>query len=334
MLSLCAGNDAASLYEFEPNTDGSVKRLVLTSKETRAVCNNPLVCGVQYTQYLQKACMQGLRLMRDLPEMQLQESQTIVFNILRGGLNFGLREALGEAYGWNLHGSSFISAQRARKNQNPEEWHIVENDYKKVYMPRIVSAVLGDVVASGTSLLYALHALLDTAVKQDAELRSIVFFTIGGRRSDFILNEIDTLCRQRFGQYRGALLVYIEGRFTVPNPNTNVSIKITGTDLLRRDAEMTPEFLASQYEHPTYPLERCTIYDAGSRAFWIPDYLEDVGDYWEQTLHLAEKGMTFQELLQERCPILDASVFGEVDLTALCRTQLGRIRERLRVINP
>ena len=102
-----------------------------------------------------------------------------MFNVLRGGLNFGLRDALADAYDWNLHGSSFISAQRARVSQNPEEWHIIEKDYKKVYMPRVVSAVLGDVVASGTSLLHALHALLDAARQQGAELRSIVFFTIG-----------------------------------------------------------------------------------------------------------------------------------------------------------
>lgn len=95
--------------------------------------------------------------------------------------------------------------------------------------------------------------------------------------------------------------------------------------MVRGGSLMAPEFVQSQYEKPTYPLERCTIYDAGSRAFWIPEYLEDVVDYWKQTLELANKGTTFQALLAERFPELDASKFGNVDLKDLCTKHLAEL---------
>lgn len=91
-------------------------------QESRAICNDPRVVGLQYTANLRRACAGALQaLPKDLP-YSMSENSTTVFHILRGGLNFGLREALGDAYGWNKHPSAFISAQRARQTANPEEW--------------------------------------------------------------------------------------------------------------------------------------------------------------------------------------------------------------------
>jgi hypothetical protein len=88
---------------------------------------------------------------------------------------------------------------------------------------------------------------------------------------------------------------------------------------------MAPEFIESQYEDPAYPIERCIIYDAGSRAFWTREYIEDVVGYWKQNLDLAERGMSFEELVRERMPVLDASRFGSVDLAALARRQIAAL---------
>jgi hypothetical protein len=65
---------------------------------------------------------------------------------------------------------------------------------------------------------------------------------------------------------------------------------------------VSPEFALSQYEDVSYPLERCTIYDAGSRSFDIPEYMHDVLDYWEQMKKLAERGFTLFEAMKERWP--------------------------------
>ena len=254
----------------------------------------------------------------------------MVVNILRGGLNYGLRDALAEAYGWNGHTTCFISAQRARNSADSEDWHITENDYAKVYFPEQATLVIGDVVATGTSLLYARQELLRSALEQRVRLRSILFFTFGGEKALEILEEIDRQCRELFLGYERTVLVYFEGCFTCAQADTPLSVRLTGTDLLRWHSLMAPEFVESQYEDPAYPLERCTIYDAGSRAFWLRDYVEDVIGYWRQNLQFAEQGMTFRQLLEERFPSLDAGRFPqETDLKKLALRQITKMERML-----
>jgi len=324
MLEPIFVKETCGLYRMKKHT--AIDTIIATTPETRGISNNPRVMGLEYTNGLKTACARILRALAGTGLTCLEERQTIVFDILRGGLNFGLREALGKAFGWNRHGCSFISAQRARDDSSPEQWHIVESEYTKVYMPKTASIVIGDVVATGTSLSHAMQALVAEAEKQGTDIRSIVFFTFGGPRAIKILSHTDAMCRKRFPGYHGTCLIYLEGCFSVPTPKTQVQVKVTGTDLLRRDAVMAPEFITSQYGDPAFPLERCAIYDAGSRAFWPPEYIEDLADYWTRTAALADSGVCFADLLAERFPTLDPAPFGLVDLKAVCQNSLDWIR--------
>lgn len=318
-----------SLYELIPEDVSPeqnmesvhCRRFIVSTPQTRAISNDPTVAGTDYTGRLKTACQQVLSNFK----FGLKERETVVLNILRGALNFGLREALADAYGWTRHNTSFISAQRARDDQDSESWHITEKGYKKIYFPTQTSLVMGDVVATGTSLAFGMNEIVKSAVEQHCMLKNVVFFTYGGEKAEQIFKEIDTKCRQLFPGYEQTYVIYFEGRFTVPDLNTRLTIRLTGTDLLRYGALMAPEFFESQYEAPSYPLERCIIYDAGSRAFWIPEYVDDVIDYWRQTLDLAHGAFTFETLLKERFPELDASRFGKVDLQALCVEQIDKM---------
>lgn len=324
MLDFYREAGSARLYSIKERT-GGVEAFVATSAGTRSICNDPGVYGLEYTEKLRRTCADVLRAFSGV----FPEREAVVVNILRGGLNFGLREALGEAYGWNAHTTCFMSAQRARDDGNPENWHITENSYKKVYFPARASFVIGDVVATGTSLRYGLQEFIETARQQKVDLRNIVFFTYGGPKAGEILAEVDAKCREVFPNYGRTILIYIEGRFTCPDTSTPLTIRLTGTDLVKLGALMAPEFVESQYENPLCPIERCIIYDAGSRAFWTREYLEDVLGYWKQNLQLAVKGVSFEALLRERCPFLDPARFGKVDLAEISRAQIARMEKLL-----
>lgn len=316
--------DDISLYRIE--NGARVEAYIASTPETRSICNDPGVAGMNYTRKLSCACRKVL----EQRPVELKEKETVVVNILRGGLNYGLRDALADAYGWNSHTTCFISAQRARNSADSEDWHITENDYEKVYFPEVATLVIGDVVATGTSLRYALQELLRSALEQRVHLRSLLFFTFGGSKAAEILEDIDRQCRDLFHGYEKSVLIYFEGCFTCAQVDTPLSVRLTGTDLLRWHALMAPEFVASQYEDPAYPLERCTIYDAGSRAFWLRDYVQDVIGYWRQNLQFAEHGMTFPQLLAERFPNLDISRFpADTDLKALSLRQLAKMEKML-----
>lgn len=311
-------SDECSVYLL---SESGPRVYLVSTPETRTICNDPLLYGVEYTRALQRACA------RALPHVSgaLEECQTTVVHLLRGGLNFGLREALTDAFGWNAHSSTFLSAQRKRKADDPEEWEIGECEYKKLALADTASLVLGDVVASGASLQYGLESMLE-AVK-GRKLRSILFFTIGGPRSEEVFRELDLGIKAKHPDYEGSTVVYFEGRFPVAEPETPLQIKITGTDLLRHGPQLTPEFLESQYESPMFPVERCTIYDAGSRAFEVRAYLEDVLEYWEAVETL--QNASFEDYLRERCPELDPSRFRVDSLQTLARRQCERLRSAL-----
>lgn len=318
------GNDHISLYRLGP-PDAPVTILVASTADMRAICNDPLLVGIRYTDALRQGCARVLAGMAAADCFAATEADTVVLHILRGGLNFGLREALGQAFGWNRHASAFISAQRARSSGDPEDWVITESEYHKVYVPDTATILFGDVVATGTSLAYALRRVVAAVESQQAQLRRVVCVAIGSERAEAIIAELDAHCRERFDAYQGATLVFLEGRFPVATAATPLSVRETGTDLLRRDAVMAPEFVESQYRDPAGPLERCVIYDAGSRAFWLPEYYADLRDYWQKTLALADRGCSFAGLLAERAPQLQHDRFGDVDLAALCRRRLALI---------
>lgn len=332
MLNNVYKSQDLSVYQIEDdNSSTLLNRYIVSTANTREICNDPQICGIEYTHNVKEACRLVLEAMPSFSDMNLHETTSMVLNVLRGGLNFELREALAEAYSWNIHATSFISAQRARTAADSEQWHIVESEYRKLYLPQQAQIILGDVVATGTSLQHALRLIIKEAVESDTPIRSMVFFTFGGIRSEEILNEIALICKKEFDTFEGINLFYFEGRFVVPDKKSPLSVRITGTDLVRLNALMAPEFLISQYELPYYPLERCIIYDAGSRAFHVEEYVEDVVDYWKRTKELAMTGMDYVSLLHQRFPEIDASKFGKQNLISLCEQHISKLK---RILEP
>ncbi len=297
--------------------DSVVDRYVSTSAESRSICNDPFVTGFEYTSKLQQSSTVALQLLKEGGVDFGEERKAVVFNILRGGLNYGLRAALHDAFDWNNHSSAFISSQRAQDEKG--EWYITENRYQKVYLPDDAHIIFGDVVATGVSLEHAILQLVDIAKEQQKNVKSMTFFTIGGSRSEEIMEKVDGACREAFTDFEGLRVIYFEGVFGVAQENSELQIALGGTDLLRSPALMAPEFIESQAEELSYPIERCTIYDAGSRAFHIEEYLEDVTDYWSQVRGLAENGTTLAAYVQERFPesvqVADAEWYAANDTT-------------------
>lgn len=322
-LTSVVKTDRASLYQVK-NSPGV---FVASTAESRRICNDPFVFGVEYTRRLSTACAQILRELKP----PLEENHTSVVHLLRGGLNFGLREALHEAFGWNSHGSSFLSAQRQRSPSDPEQWEITETDYRKFQVCNGVHLVFGDVVASGVSLEHGLHTMLDGLLERGCRLRSVLFFTIGGPRTEEVFHEAFERIAREHPEYKGTTIVYLEGRFPVAERETPLTIKLTGTDLLRQGNCLAPEFLESQYESPMFPVERCTIYDAGSRAFEPQTYLEDVLEYWEQVASFQR--LSFTDYIKERCPLLEVERFGHLSLGEVAGRQVERLRTALQAWN-
>ncbi len=295
-----SSSPAASFYAIRGDYQSPVQRYIVSTPFSREVCIRPELLGCQYTSALGAAVRAALvqapfrKLIEEYPP-----ARVCVLNFLRGGLNFGVRDALHSAYGLNTHSSAFMSSQRFRIDGR---WQIREDMYRKLLIPEGALILTGDVVATGVTVANGLEVLLDHLEKIKSSITGLIFFTIGCHKLEKSLAAFDRRFRATFPAYQGSHIIYLEGKFRLVDSRTELRIGLPGTDLIRRDCLLAPEFEASQYERLSHPLERCVIYDAGSRAFDIPSYLGDVVDYWRQLASLAEQGLTLAEALRERWP--------------------------------
>lgn len=299
-LTRLSTSPAAAVYEIGGDRSGTMRRYVVSTPHSRTVCNQPEVLGCDYTNNLRDAVTSALR---EAPFRSIfdsaSETRVSVLSFLRGGLNFGLREALHSAYGLNAHSSSFMSSQRYRVDGR---WEIREDRYRKLRMPPGAIIVTGDVVATGVTVAHGLEVIVDHLKSIGSSVSHIVFFTIGCHKIEKVLESIEPQLHEAFPDYVGSHVVYLEGKFRLVDSRTELRIGIPGTDLIRRDALLSPELEASQLDRLSYALERCSIYDAGSRAFDIPEYVHDVVAYWRELADLAGAGLTLGEALAERWP--------------------------------
>ncbi|MEK6868084.1 MAG: hypothetical protein AABX98_04640 [Nanoarchaeota archaeon] len=291
------------LYKiFGPNGT-KITRYLVSTPETRIICNQPEIFGMDFTEKLHTAIRKTLEILPEADDFkQWPDYETNVISILRGGLNFGVREALAKAYGYNKHSTTYLISQRS-KDPVTNIWHADVQTYKKITIPKVVSFFLGDVIGTGTSLREALIAL-DKIIDQInvRSIRRFVVITFGCYRAEKVLDEYDKKLRQKFPEYQGTTIIYFEGKFKLAHNEMDIKLIDPGTDFLRKECMLTPEFALSQYEQMYYPLERCTIYDAGSRAFDILLYKAELQEYWAKMLQEANNGYTLFAALQDRFP--------------------------------
>ncbi len=289
-----------ALYAIEGEAPHPVQRYLVSTPEGRRICNEPELLGVAFGTALTRAVTRALAVLPDREVIETSPQERVcVVHFLRGGLNFGLRHALHGAYDFNRHSSAFMSSQRERVDGR---WKVREDMYRKLRIPEHAVLLMGDVVATGSTIDNGLGVILDHLVDIGSSVRRLVFFTIGCEHLEEILARYDAAYRAAFDEFEGCTAVYLEGRFRLVGAEDELRIGKPGTDLVRRDCLVTPEFALSQYEQKRYPLERCAVYDAGSRAFDIPTYAADVRDYWSGVAAQAEDGMSLVDALEERWP--------------------------------
>lgn len=81
-------NGDCVIYKLRDSS--SVSKLIASTPSTRSILNDPFVVGVDYTNQMRRACGKILSTLAQSRFSRLSESETLVLNILRGGLNFGV----------------------------------------------------------------------------------------------------------------------------------------------------------------------------------------------------------------------------------------------------
>jgi len=294
-------NRQISYYRLHGEYPDEIESYVFSTVPSRKILNVPEVMGCEFTRQLRDSITLALKFFPESKTIRNLDPRSIsVIHFLRSGLNFGIREALYDAFGFNTHLSSFLTSQRDRDQFG--RWYIRDDQYRRLEIPEDASLFIGEIVATGVTVENGFDIIFKLAKNLGQPVRNIFFFTIGCHKIEKTLRKYDRLFRSTFRGYRKTYLIYVEGKYHLADSKTEVTIKLQGTDLMRFPGLLTPDFELSQFQNTSYPLERCVVYDGGSRAFNIPEYLEDVRSYWERLLQLAHEGWTLEKALRERWP--------------------------------
>ncbi len=300
MIQLNSGE--AVLYEVT-NDQPNLRTYIASTPETREICTRSEIFSPEFEYFLQKG-IRKIITQTKLKDIILQNMNKLinadVLDILRGGSNFDPRSGL---YRLGLRATRHVLSSQRKQNEDGS-WTVTDDSYCKIFAEEVqpkreVHLFFGDIVATGKSLEAGLSKFLQRVKEKDYTLKSVFFFTIGGKQSEEILEKL-------LKDYEGVDIhvVYIEARFGIATWETPIKIKKEGTDLLVywENALPSPEYVLELLKKPEFLLEKCAIYDGGKRANSWEAHLLEVKKYWEQ---LNESGNILFEAINERMPILN-----------------------------
>lgn len=264
----------------------------LVSEEgTRKLLNQPEVVGFEVYNCLLRSTT---RMMQHFHEKG-QISSANILSILRGALNYPLEESCYQSR-IRIHDISFLSSERVF---HKDEIAGLEIKYSKLAAVPDSTLLIGDIIATGDTLVHCLKYVVDYYRKEGAQLRNIIIFTIGGTTGLEIMERLTQEIRQFWPAFEGFIAVYYEGIFSTYQDKGVSGINRPDVDFYWKDGMVTPEYREQTLQDQNTLFEKCIIYDGGARRYEIRDHIEEVLEYWEGVQQRAAQ-IDIQQLADEK----------------------------------
>ena len=264
---------------------------VTSEAETRKLLNTPEIVGYEVYNCLISSTSQMLYYLKEQKKVTTANS----LSILRGALNYPLEESCYREH-IRVHDISFLSSERVFVE---EEIAGLEIKYSKLTMVPDSTLLIGDIIASGETLIHCLRYVTDFYRSHGAKLRNIIIFTIGGTKGIEILEKLTQEIREFWPEFEGFITIYYEGIFSTYQDKGVSGINLPDVDFYWKDGIVAPEFRRETLSMCSPLFEKCIIYDGGARRYEIHEHVEEVLAFWEGILKRADQ-IDFEELLAEK----------------------------------
>lgn len=209
-----------------------------------------------------------------------------ILTILRGGLNYPLEEGCHKC-GIQVDNMSFLSCERVI---SPERVITgLDIRYKKNHIDANATLLVGDIIATGDTLVKCINYIFDEYHQAGVQLRRMIFFTVGGTRAIDVLESLTARARELWPSFQGCHCVFYEGIFSVYADHGVTGVNVPNIDFYWRDGVVAPEFRKAVINNGNAIYEKCIIYDGGARRYEIPDHYEEVVEYWESLQRVADE---------------------------------------------
>ena len=264
---------------------------VTSEAETRKLLNTPEIVGYEVYNCLIPSTSQMLYYLKE----QKKVTTANILSILRGALNYPLEESCYREH-IRVHDISFLSSERVFVE---EEIAGLEIKYSKLTMVPDSTLLIGDIIASGETLIHCLRYVTDFYRSHGAKLRNIIIFTIGGTKGIEVLEKLTQEIREFWPEFEGFITIYYEGIFSTYQDKGVSGINLPDVDFYWKDGIVAPEFRRETLSMCSPLFEKCIIYDGGARRYEIHEHVEEVLAFWEGILKWADQ-IDFEELLAEK----------------------------------
>ena len=255
---------------------------IVSEAETRKLMNRPEVVGYEVYASLIQATSQMMFYLKDHGKI----STANILSILRGALNYPLEESCYREH-IRVHDISFMSSERVFTDGEVTGLAV---KYAKLAMVPDSTLLIGDIIASGDTLVNCLKYVIAFYKEHGAKLRNIVFFTIGAKRGIDLLEQLTREIRVDWPGFEGFITVYYEGIFSCyEEGDKGVSgINRANIDFYWKDGIIAPAFRRETLSKQNPLFEKCTIYDGGARRYEIREHIEEVLEFWNGILKRAD----------------------------------------------
>lgn len=279
-LNIEFANQNLTIYSLWDNPE--IKVYVASTPWTRRLFLNPYISGSEFQINLQNALREILLYWEHWSHNKLKkciENNTFdVMYILRGGLNFSLHNIITDIFGYHPE-VSFLSSQRIIDDK---KIFLGEDYYRKWSVQDNSLLCLGDICATGTTIINTMIEAIEAYSERGMRIGHVLLFSIGTMESLAALQSWYKTKRIAHSIQSGITVVYLEGIFSLYRDMEEIfKIHLPHTDFLRRNAIASREFEIESLDDPACYLERCIIYDGGSRSFEPNLYLSQLYKYWE-----------------------------------------------------
>ena len=242
---------------------------VVSEAETRKLLNTPEIVGYEVYNCLIPSTSQMLYYLKE----QKKVTTANILSILRGALNYPLEESCYREH-IRVHDISFLSSERVFQE---EEIAGLEIKYSKLTMVPDSTLMIGDIIASGETLIHCLRYVTDFYRNHGAKLRNIIIFTIGGTKGIEILEDLTRDIREFWPEFEGFITVYYEGIFGMYEDKGVSGINLPNVDFYWKGGIVAPEF----------------------RRYEIHEHVEEVLEFWNGIKERAGQ-IDFGTLLEEK----------------------------------
>lgn len=277
-------------YRLE-NKNLSNEYYIVSEESTRKLLNKPEIVGYEVYNCLVSSTSQMMYYLKENKKITTAN----ILSILRGALNYPLEESCYREH-IRVHDISFLSSERIF---DENEIAGLDIKYHKLTMVPDSTLLIGDIIATGDTLVHCLKYVTDYYRKAGAKLRNIVVFTIGGTKGIDLLEQLTSEIREYWPDFEGFIAVYYEGVFSTYSDYGVSGINRPDVDFYWKDGIIAPEFRLQTLSMQNPLFEKCIIYDGGARRYEIQEHIDEVIEFWKGLFERADQ-INKDALLEEK----------------------------------